>query len=705
MRFRRIRTQRNDLIVLLLKVGTFLLLFSAVVLPLSADLAAVEHSDEPAMLDTPLPTLLSEITAPVSYLHADEWSSSCREPLTGKSFLPCIQQSEWSVVFVFAHWSLRSIESALLVVDLRKELERQREQHPGDEPVLFYTVNLQTDREVAAGLDVVTAPTIVLLEQFQEEEEEEAAAKSAVPEAKQSQTERNQEDHEKEDITSSTSADETLSESPVPTTLETETDNSHNTTSESKLLTRLIFHTYSGPTDVDHLVRFVERAMRPPITVIRTTEELGQLLRSPDMMLIGYFPPVDSNGTMSLQYNSVVAVDGEIHDTSFSAAVDLDATTLQDRIYDSFSGVAHSAPLLRQRITFYLTSDPEALHTLVHEPSPIDAVVSLFFVSPVRTRSISVEYLLQQAENATQALRHWIAEQAFDPALVRLSRDNIVRTLRQPTLALFMDHLDPTTVQRDALAELWRETPSTLTVSFMNISPYPALMERLGICRLPAAVLFNPAEGEHFVLPQELTDEQDGLAGQLIQFYESFKHQQAVPYLRTVEETESTKRQSRGNVEEVVGSTFLSSVVYSETPLLLLFTRPGCGGCVRAEVFLEEASERFTSALDERDTDNDTGSGKNQDTEAADPLAVLLAELRFAQIRLGPNQVPTAYQPQLFPAMALFLPPHHSSHSDTGRQHGPAREIAYERPMLLHPLFQFLFEALREHLLESSHLN
>jgi hypothetical protein len=60
--------------------------------------------------------------------------------------------------------------------------------------------------------------------------------------------------------------------------------------------------------------------------------------------------------------------------------------------------------------------------SLMDEPTAMNEIASLFVITPVGTRSLPIEYLLEHGENATQALRLWVAEQAFDPALVGCER-------------------------------------------------------------------------------------------------------------------------------------------------------------------------------------------------------------------------------------------------------------------------------------------
>jgi hypothetical protein len=174
----------------------------------------------------------------------------------------------------------------------------------------------------------------------------------------------------------------------------------------------------------------------------------------------------------------------------------------------------------------------------------------------------------------------------------------------------------------------------------------------------------------------------------------------------------------------------------------------GCGGCIRAQVFLEEASARFASvmgslpdgqidyALDNEEEEESAHATHARNNEDHDNV-LLLRGLRFAEIRIGANQVPAEYRPPRFPALSLFVPsapaahsslsaassPHsfassssaHSSSSSscahcasssgsgnssdsstTTRPTTPPRHLPYQMPMHLHPLFRFLYEQLSE---------
>jgi hypothetical protein len=85
------------------------------------------------------------------------------------------------------------------------------------------------------------------------------------------------------------------------------------------------------------------------------------------------------------------------------------------------------------------------------------------------------------------------------------------------------------------------------------------------------------AKGEHFILQAELDQHPNELGTQLSEFYAQVQRGQLRPHLRS-EEVPSPDESNFG-VERLVGSTFESSVLRSDTPVLVLFSLPGRPTC------------------------------------------------------------------------------------------------------------------------------
>jgi hypothetical protein len=170
--------------------------------------------------------------------------------------------------------SLESLDWASLVEELRAYLEEVRAVHVADEPILFYTVDLQASREVAANLQVFTVPTIVLLEQYEEEtleytlekeeeEEEEKEEEEGEEVEKQKEEEKEVERVQKQSELECETHSEPESEMEQEDSVLRPTSQVNATQTEpgAESNTRLVYHTYQGPRDVSHLMRFVERSV------------------------------------------------------------------------------------------------------------------------------------------------------------------------------------------------------------------------------------------------------------------------------------------------------------------------------------------------------------------------------------------------------------------------------------------------------------
>jgi hypothetical protein len=76
-------------------------------------LGVVSTVSTPDQADSsPLDPFLREITAPIPYAFPDEdaeWNPACRQPLTALTFLPCVHQTQWSVLFFHAHCTSKPI--------------------------------------------------------------------------------------------------------------------------------------------------------------------------------------------------------------------------------------------------------------------------------------------------------------------------------------------------------------------------------------------------------------------------------------------------------------------------------------------------------------------------------------------------------------------------------------------------------------------